>query len=213
VSNLWQRLTPWLPDGDKPDDGDGAVRALNDIATARHQLDLAELAAVQVARRHGKPWSEIATMLGITRQSAWERWRDIDSDAANSELRSARTPLGAVERAAGAAAGELSARARRSRNVKVPDLVGLNASDALGILTRAGLDAVSETPSIGLLEDPGELAPAIVVRQYPDPGAAVPPASTVKLWLERGDGSAGVREPRRPIPPIRLEHEARRFGS
>jgi hypothetical protein len=44
-----------------------------------------------------------------------------------------------------------------------------------------------------------------VVRQYPQPGAEVPQSSVVYVWFDfgegEGEGGAGVREPRRPIPP------------
>jgi hypothetical protein len=71
----WNRLCRH-PDG--PSDGDGALVALSDIGRVRRALALAELQAVRVARRHRKSWSEIAVQLGVTRQSAWERWRDVD---------------------------------------------------------------------------------------------------------------------------------------
>jgi biotin operon repressor len=34
--------------------------------------------AVKTARQGGSSWAEVATMLGISRQAAWERWRDLD---------------------------------------------------------------------------------------------------------------------------------------
>jgi hypothetical protein len=55
-------------------------------------LDQAESAAVRAAGLHGKPWAEIATQLGVTRQSAWERWRDLD-DAPRPTPRPAREML------------------------------------------------------------------------------------------------------------------------
>ena len=47
-------------------------------------LDQAELNAVMAARRGGRSWSEIATRLNMTRQSAWERWNDLE-EAATSD--------------------------------------------------------------------------------------------------------------------------------
>ena len=80
----WQRLNGWHNDTldavpGHPDDGDAALAALSDVHLVRGLLDRAELIAVKTARRHGKSWSEIATLLHITRQSAWERWHDVDS--------------------------------------------------------------------------------------------------------------------------------------
>src|SRR6185312_14109099 len=74
----WNRLCRH-PDG--PGDGDRALIALSDIGTVRRALEHAELQAVRIARRHRKSWSEIAVQLGVTRQSAWERWRDVDEHA------------------------------------------------------------------------------------------------------------------------------------
>ncbi len=82
----WQRLNGWHNESPHavpghPDDGDEALKALIDIHLVRGLLDRAELVAVTTARRHGKSWSDIATMLHMIRQSAWERWHDIDGDA------------------------------------------------------------------------------------------------------------------------------------
>jgi hypothetical protein len=78
----WVRLNGWHQDPEgvpgHPDDGDAALKALSDVHLVRGLLDRAELVAVTTARRHGKSWTEIATMLDMTRQSAWERWRDVD---------------------------------------------------------------------------------------------------------------------------------------
>ena len=79
----WQRLNGWQNSDPQavpghPDDGDAALGALSDVHLVRGLLEQAELVAVMSARKHGKSWTEIATMLHMTRQSAWERWRDLD---------------------------------------------------------------------------------------------------------------------------------------
>ena len=207
MSKPWKRLGPWLRDGQTPDDGDGALLALADVTEVRQALARVELAAVRTARRHGRSWTEIATMLAMTRQSAWERWRDLDEAgdgrAGTDGTAASGSPLPADAVVAGIR-DETTGRARRRRGtVAVPDVVGLASADALAILTGAGLEAVSATPDIGLLGGLEDLRPTVVVRQYPDPGTRIATASTVRLWLERGDGEAGVREPRRPSPPPR----------
>jgi len=53
------------------------MQALGDIRLVRELLDQAEMGAVRAARTEGRSWAEIATVLGVTRQSAWERWRDL----------------------------------------------------------------------------------------------------------------------------------------
>lgn len=57
------------------------MSALGDIRLVRGLLDQAEMGAVRAARLEGRSWAEIATMLGVTRQSAWERWHDLVDSA------------------------------------------------------------------------------------------------------------------------------------
>ncbi len=41
-------------------------------------VDELETRLVRTARERGVSWSEIAAPLGITRQTAWEKWRELD---------------------------------------------------------------------------------------------------------------------------------------
>ena len=109
----WNRL---CRDPEDPGDGDRALITLSDIGTVRRALEHAELQAVRVARRHRKSWSEIAVQLGVTRQSAWERWRDVDEQAPDTT------------------------------SVAVPDVVGYTWVEARHALNRAGLVAVHAVP-------------------------------------------------------------------
>lgn len=169
----WERLDGWDQDA-HPDDGAAALAALSDIGTARRLLDQAELSAVRTARRHGKSWAEIATRLGVTRQSAWERWRDLDEEQ----------PADVI----GVTAQELAARQRRRlSSVVVPSVIGMPFDKAVDVLTAVGLVAMSENTG------------GFVTDQTPEAGAKVPVGSMVRLWAER-DGGSGVREPRRPKP-------------
>jgi hypothetical protein len=204
----WSRLESWGP-GDPAArssherDGEGALRALSDIGLVRRLLDQAELVAVRTSRRHGKSWAEIATRLGVTRQSAWERWRELDENptAAAAERESATATVRRVQLEAAAelseeAAGEL----RRRSTVSVPNVIGMSWDDARHVLLGKHLVAVGSDPDglpLGALGWPA----GIVVDQSPESGATVPPGSSVRLWLEGGGGGdAGVREPRRPSP-------------
>ena len=54
------------------------VTTLMAIQQVRKTCDHSELATVKYARKAGLSWTEIATALGVTRQSAWERWHEID---------------------------------------------------------------------------------------------------------------------------------------
>src|SRR3954469_14444737 len=78
----WERLAAWsrhaLGRAARQEDGDRALTALADLGLVRRQLDAAEFEGVRSARGHGRSWSEIAVRLGVARQSAWERWRDVD---------------------------------------------------------------------------------------------------------------------------------------
>lgn len=197
----WDRLAGWRPGtpyGGHAHAGDGALAALDDIGVVRRLLDRAELAAVRSARRHGRSWSEIATRLGITRQSAWERWRDLDEDGSESAG-------DALAGAVAVAVDEVTTSARRARRnstVCVPNLVGQTWSEARGRLLSDGLVAVGWDPDAVPLTA-SAWPHAVVTDQSPESGAKVPPGTHVRLWLDFGGGSAGVREPRRPRPDPR----------
>jgi PASTA domain len=189
----WKRLRSWQERGSR--DGDDALDALSDIGVVRRLLDQAELAAVRTARGRSKSWAEIATRLGVTRQSAWERWRDLDDEPARppADQRSADEAMDL----AAAAVGEGAARARRSL-VAVPDVVGLEWDTARRVLSSARLTAVGADP-----DAPPPSPGSVVVDQKPDAGQRVVAGSAVTLWLGRGPGSAGVREPLHPRPSPR----------
>ncbi len=195
----WQRLAEWQGCGAHRDTGEDALAALGDIGLVRRLLDSAELEAVRTARRHRRSWAEIATTLGVTRQSAWERWRDLDD--ADDELPAApgaqpQPGEAAVQRAV----VEVSRRARELRrraSVIVPNVVGRTVDEAREVLIDAGLVASSPDPD-GPPLPIGEYG-TVVTDQSPESGAKVPRGAQVRLWTERGGGS-GVREPRRPRP-------------
>jgi hypothetical protein len=234
----WQRLNGWHQDAPTatpghPDDGDEALTALADIGRVRHLLDQAELVAVRTARRHAKSWAEIATKLGVTRQSAWERWRDLDGtdgaegadgvggiaapeagDAgAGAGPAGAATSPGPVEIALASAAADVADRAARERrrqsSIVVPNVVGMTWADARQALRDASLVGVGPDPDAPPLAAALTLPDAVVVDQSPESGAKVPAGSLVRLWLEGGGGSAGVREPRRPKPAPRAARAMR----
>lgn len=181
----WGRLAGWYRDTSAT--ADRALVALADIGLVRRLLDQAEFEAVRTARRNGKSWSEIAIKLGVTRQSAWERWRDVDDDTVTAQ------PTAETEAAKVRAAGER----RRRATVVVPDVIGMSWDDAGAVLLRSGLVAAATDPD----GPPAALGwpDAVVTDQSPESGAMVPPGSSVTLWVDRGGGS-GVREPRRPKP-------------
>ena len=171
--------------------------ALSDIGVVRRMLDQAELAAVRTARLHGKSWAEIATHLGVTRQSAWERWRDLDDSPGGEPQRS---PESAALDDAAEHLLEMGARERRrASKVLVPNVVGLDWIQAREVLAGSELVAINAQPDAAT--DPASRG-WVITDQSPESGARVPAGSIVRLWL-RGDGDAGVREPRRPRPTPR----------
>jgi len=195
----WRRLATI---SGRPRDDDDGLDALSDIGVVRRMLDQAELAAVRAARVHGKSWAEIATHLGVTRQSAWERWRDLDDSpgAGESERGAESTVL------ADAASHLVKMRAqeqRRASKVKVPNVVEREWIDARELLAGEGLVAITAQPDTP--PDPGSRG-WVVTDQSPESGAMVRAGSVVRLWL-RGDGDAGIREPRRPRPTPRSARE------
>lgn len=176
----------------RPGAEDDGLASLSDIGVVRRMLDQAELAAVRAARLHGKPWAEIATQLGVTRQSAWERWRDLD-DAPSTVLDDEAARLVAMR----------AQEQRRASKVVVPNVVGLGWIEARDVLAEKGFVAISAQPDTPT--DPGSQG-WVVTDQSPESGAMVRAGSVVRLWL-RGDGDAGVRELRRPRPTPRSARE------
>lgn len=63
------------------------VYTLQCVREIRQKCDTTELRTVREARAAGVTWTEIATALGVTRQSAWERFRELDpeGDGASSD--------------------------------------------------------------------------------------------------------------------------------
>src|ERR1700735_1904452 len=194
----WRRLAA---SSKRPSEDDDGLAALSDIGVVRRMLDQAELAAVRTARRHGKSWAEIATHLGVTRQSAWERWRDLDDSPAGEPQPS---PEKTVLNDAAEHLLEMGARERRrASKVLVPNVVGLDWLQAREVLVGSELVAINAQPDAAT--DPGSRG-WVITDQSPESGARVPAGSVVRLWL-RGDGDAGVRERRRPRPTPRSARE------
>jgi hypothetical protein len=189
------------------EDGADPLEALADVGYLRHLLDQAELTAVRTARRAGRSWAEIATKLGVTRQSAWERWREIDG---REDLPTTEILSDTVAEVAAAKLEEITASAgerRRKATVVVPNVVGKSWEDARQLLLERRLIAVGpdpDGPPLAALGWPN----GVVTDQSPESGAKVPIGSSVTLWLDRGGGS-GVREPRRPKPSPRSGREMR----
>jgi len=52
------------------------------VQEIRQKCDRTELSTVRRARKAGLSWTEIAGALGVTRQSAWERWHALDETLA-----------------------------------------------------------------------------------------------------------------------------------
>jgi PASTA domain len=174
----WKRLAR------RPRSGEEALGALSDVGLVRRLLDQAELEAVRAARRDRRSWAEIATRLGVSRQSAWERWRELDDEPAAPGAR--RSPPAFVT---------------------VPNVVGMSWPVAQHRLLEERLHAVvadqTLTPFLG--PEAGDFE---VVDQKPAAGERLPPDSQVTLWLHRGPGSAGDRAPLEPPPDPRARRGA-----
>jgi hypothetical protein len=57
---------------------------LSCIRDVRAKIDSNELQTVRQAREAGITWTEIATALGVSRQAAWERLREMDPSPASN---------------------------------------------------------------------------------------------------------------------------------
>ena len=173
----WERLVRNFQGG-RPRDGEAALDALSDIGLLRRWLDQAEMVAVPSARRAGRSWAEIAARLGVTRQSAWEKWRGMGD---------------------GWAAPARGREAGSSGICVVPDVVGLPWNEAREVLHVARLVAVGPDPDGPPMAEVAWRTGAVVVRQDPAADTRLPAGAPVTIWLDRG-GGAGDREPRRPRP-------------
>lgn len=224
----WDRLEAWYRTprafgAAQPGSGDDALTALADIGVARRLLDQAELEAVRNARRHGRSWAEIAVKLGVTRQSAWERWRDLDETAsAPPAAPAAPTAPDDIERSFEDDYDELEAQlltdpglpARMADElqpqmfmVTVPKVTAMTRHHAQTVLRRVNLIAVgpdSDGVPLDAVSDPDD----IVIDQSPEADAKVPPGTSVMLWTDRRGGS-GVHEPRRPMPDPKTDRAMR----
>ncbi|MTD55789.1 PASTA domain-containing protein [Amycolatopsis pithecellobii] len=161
-------------------DGEGALSALSDLGLVRRLVDQAEFEAVRTARTHGKSWSEIAVRLGVARQSAWERWRDVDEPQEQALAVATKDPAG---------------RRRRGKQL-VPNVIGMTKEVATSVLAEH--DLVLVVPNQPAYSEGGP--ERVIVDQSPEAGAKVPAGTPVTVWLSNGGGGSGVREPRRPKP-------------
>jgi transposase-like protein len=204
----WERLGGWYREGTSVPPGveRDPLAALSDVGKIRRLLDEVELEAVRSARQRGRSWAEIAIKLGVTRQSTWERWRDLDTEREESPRPGGRDVAPQAEpTAARSVLGRAARAARRRAWVTVPNVVGMTFHDASQLLSERGLVGVAPdpgaTPSVLL-----DLQGAEVTDQSPESGAKAQSGAPVRLWTERGGGS-GVREPRRPKPKPREARE------
>jgi hypothetical protein len=158
----------------------------------------------RAVRRTLNPISTRVTMLvqgAGTRRAFRLRRREVWPETATYDWLSASAPRpGSRPRSVKATA----ARAAAGRGeVVVPDVVGMLWDDARTGLHRIGLVPVGPDPDGRPLAELG-WPDGLVVDQRPGSGVVVPSGSAVMVWIERGPGSAGVREPRRPRPAPRM---------
>lgn len=53
-----------------------ALGALGDVERTMRSLELAKIRLIGVAQQHGASWDEIGSALEVSRQAAWEKYRD-----------------------------------------------------------------------------------------------------------------------------------------
>lgn len=72
-----------------PADAPEALRSLADIEHELRKSEIRRARAIVAARATGITWDQIAAVLGITRQAAWEKFRDYAMDLLDSTARDA----------------------------------------------------------------------------------------------------------------------------
>ncbi len=55
------------------------LATLHAVKEIRSHCDLTEMRTVREARRLGVPWTEIAALLGVDRDTLQERWHELDA--------------------------------------------------------------------------------------------------------------------------------------
>ena len=69
------------------------MKALEDVPFVRALLDTAELNAVHTARAAGCSWAQIAVALHLSKQSAWEKWHELETDPSTVLTTSPQSPI------------------------------------------------------------------------------------------------------------------------
>lgn len=88
---------------------------------------------------------------------------------------------------------------RFAGSLAMPDLVGQSWADALTTCMRFGLNLSTDDAGEALMERTRNL---YVSGQQPAPGAPVRFRDSTRVSLSRVPPASGVREPRRPHPPL-----------
>jgi hypothetical protein len=85
----------------------------------------------------------------------------------------------------------------------VPDFRGVQALNAWLMGHDLGLCLQGPDP-----DNPQPLLHGIIVRQRPEPHTRLRRWDPVTVWVQLSpDDGSGVREPRRPVPPVRTSKE------
>lgn len=53
-----------------------ALNALGDLERAMRSMELAKIRLIGAAQAHGASWDDIGSAMSVSRQAAWERYRD-----------------------------------------------------------------------------------------------------------------------------------------
>lgn len=81
----------------------------------------------------------------------------------------------------------------------VPDLRGLTADEAVEVGMDSRVMVVCPNPDFNSVRQ----LKGWVIRQRPEGGMAVERYAEILIWTSGRGGDASVREPRRPLPPLR----------
>jgi hypothetical protein len=82
----------------------------------------------------------------------------------------------------------------------VPDFRGMQALNAWLVGHEHGLLLQGPDP-----DSPDPVLHGVVISQHPPPHTLLRRWDPVTVWIRPPEDGSGVREPRRPLPPVRSE--------
>ncbi len=90
-----------------------ALVELSEVEVRMRTLEATRIRLIGAAQQLGASWEDIGSSLGVSRQAAWEKYRDLARALLDLTASRARLPEGAVLESAGEVLKDVRARRRR----------------------------------------------------------------------------------------------------